>query len=83
MINAMVSMGRCNTELEPTVLVSGRKEFVPATKAATEMSKSQIREMTGGGKPVRSIRCVGRPERARTVDLHRVNCVVRKLNLFA
>ena len=25
----------------------------------------------------------GRPVRARTADLHRVNCVVRKLNLFA
>jgi hypothetical protein len=25
----------------------------------------------------------GRPERARTVDLHRVNCAVRKLNPFA
>jgi hypothetical protein len=78
MINAVVSMGRCNTQLEPTVLVSGRKEFVPATKVATEISKSQIRELTEGEKPVRSIRrCVGRPERARNVDLHRVNCAVR------
>jgi hypothetical protein len=25
----------------------------------------------------------GRPVRARTAGLHRVNCVVRKLNLFA
>jgi hypothetical protein len=25
----------------------------------------------------------GRPVRARTADLHRVNCVVRKLNPFA
>jgi hypothetical protein len=33
-------------------------------------------------KPI-NIEEYGRPERTRTVDLHRVNCAVRKLNPFA
>jgi hypothetical protein len=67
-------MGRAEARvlLEKPMPISVRKETGYDTKH--DVSRKTVWE---------AIEKYGRPVRARTADLHRVNCVVRKLNPFA
>jgi hypothetical protein len=55
------------------------------TRHGIRYGDGEITQRPNGGsnKPEQVNKLDGRPVRARTADLHRVNCVVRKVNLFA
>ena len=59
--------------------------FSSSQSHLTGLRDGQEMELPLGGESCEQEETIGpgRPVRARTADLHRVNCVVRKLNLFA
>jgi hypothetical protein len=59
--------------------------FSSSQSHLTGLRDGQEMELPLGGESCEQEETIGpgRPVRARTADLHRVNCVVRKLNPFA